>query len=295
MFQSLSIQNFQPHEKRLVEFDPLVTVFVGGTDVGKSSIIRALYWVCFNQPSGTEFITRGKEFTKVELVVDKHIVTRQRGVQTNWYKLDKSKPFKALGQGGVPESVSNLLNVSTDNFQLQLDPPFLLSLTSGQISSALNEIINLSEIDETFSNLDSELRQSRSKHKVIEERLAEAKADKLELSWVLDADSKLKQLEKKEKELLELSKKRERLEYLVTVLEEAEKASSVPVPNTNELDKLKQQWEETKGQRERLADLLGRLKEAETLVCDTRKLAEESKKEMKKLTESRCPLCNRPM
>jgi exonuclease SbcC len=295
LLESLTITNFQCHEKLELEFDPLVTTIVGGSDQGKSAILRALFWVCFNQPSGNACITQGKDFAKAELLVDGHRVVRQRGATTNFYRLDKQKPDKALGQGGVPQAVERLMNVSRENFQLQLDPAFLFSKTPGQVSAALNEIINLGEIDQAFGNLDSELRQARSNVKLVGERLEQAEQHKAQLHWVPKAEERFKTLEKLEQKLADAQHRRERLAALLDNIAEAKEQAELVVPDLTDLHTIKTQWLALKQKRLKLENLLTQIQEGERRLCSLEKAAQESLDELTKLTKSRCPLCLRPM
>ena len=61
VISSLTLENFQSHKESKIVFDKGLTVIIGQTDQGKSAIIRALKWVLYNEPRGTDFITAGTE------------------------------------------------------------------------------------------------------------------------------------------------------------------------------------------------------------------------------------------
>ena len=42
MIKSVGIVNFQSHEETAIEFSPGLNVIAGGSDAGKSSILRAI-------------------------------------------------------------------------------------------------------------------------------------------------------------------------------------------------------------------------------------------------------------
>jgi DNA repair exonuclease SbcCD ATPase subunit len=67
VLEKLIIKGFQKHENRTIEFDR-ITCIVGPNDVGKSSILRALFWLTFNRPSGNQFKTWDLDSTIVKLV-----------------------------------------------------------------------------------------------------------------------------------------------------------------------------------------------------------------------------------
>ena len=194
MIDSIILRNFQAHKKLVLEFSPTITVIVGASDVGKSSLIRALTWVCRNEPSGDEFIRHGADSAKVKLIVDDHTINRIRGKEGNLYLLDDTE-FKAFGNQ-VPTPISNLLKLEPINFQQQHDSPFWFGDTSGEVSRQLNQIVNLGIIDDVLSGAASVRRKVQSEIDVTGERIqkAELKAKELEnVPTMVDAFEALEQ------------------------------------------------------------------------------------------------------
>lgn len=166
--ESLLIRNFQRHAKLRIHFDPGITTIVGPTDSGKSAVLRALSWVLFNQPQGDAHIKQGEDFARVRLKVDGQEIIRQRGKE-NLYLLGEEE-FKAFG-AGVPDKVRDLLNVSEINAQWQFDAPYWFSLSSGEVSRRLNEIVDLSVIDSSLASVASTLRKARAKVEISTDRI----------------------------------------------------------------------------------------------------------------------------
>lgn len=192
MFERLTLTNFQTHRKLKVQLDPHVTTFIGPSDAGKSAILRALRWVCLNRPSGSAFVHHGTEFARVELIVDGQKVVRRIGGK-NLYQLNDKK-FQAFG-ASIPPQVSELLNVSANNFQGQHDAPFWFSQTPGQVSRELNQIINLGMIDAVMSEVSASLRKSRAVAEVAAERLDKALKQREALAPAVGLDESLRSLE----------------------------------------------------------------------------------------------------
>lgn len=182
MFESIKFINFQVHGNRTVDLDPHITMFVGPTDSGKSTIVRGLRFACLNQTPRGRYIRFGKDTCKVIVKVDGKVIKRKRSESLNTYTLD-GKIFRAVGKGGVPEEISRLLNLSDDNFRAQLDLHFWLHDTGGQVSKNLNEIVNLGSIDKTLANVFSMLRTVRSSVQFSQQRLDRAKERRTELRW----------------------------------------------------------------------------------------------------------------
>lgn len=196
MLESLTLRNFQPHEKLTIKLDPHVTTIVGPSDHGKSSVLRALKWAVTNRPVGEAFVRRGAEITKVSITVDGREIRRTKGRghnAKNSYHLDGS-PLKAFGTD-VPEGVAKLLNTNDTNFQKQYDAPFWFSESAGVVSRSLNQIINLGIIDDTLAALGAAQRTAGTNVATKEQQLATAETDWQNLKNVKTMNRELKMVE----------------------------------------------------------------------------------------------------
>lgn len=185
LLHSIRLINFQKHEDTKIVLDRGITSIEGRTDVGKSSILRALRWVCLNDFGGDEFIREGATQTEVHLVFaenkTRYVVKRVKGGRENVYYLD-DKEFKAFGQS-VPKEIATLLRVSDINFQAQHDAPFWFSETAGEVSRKLNAVIDLSVIDTSLSAVASALRTAQERKVFCQEQFEASKAQLSELEW----------------------------------------------------------------------------------------------------------------
>ena len=98
---SLTLENFQAHEKLELDFGSSITVLRGASDVGKSAVLRALRWICQNDIAGDEFIRYGTKQAVVTLTIktgkETHEIVRVRGKGENSYKLEaKNTPRLAI-------------------------------------------------------------------------------------------------------------------------------------------------------------------------------------------------------
>jgi len=141
MISKIEIRNFSTHKKQDLEFSPNVTTITGSSFLGKSTILRAIRFVCMNRPTGDKFINWDADKTSVRLTIDKKKIVRRKGKGNNSYTLDKQE-YKAFGND-VPQPIANLVNMSDINFQGQHDAPFWFCETAGEVSRQLNAIINL--------------------------------------------------------------------------------------------------------------------------------------------------------
>lgn len=161
-------------------------MIVGVTDKGKSSVLRALKWLSLNAIGGDAFITRGKEFTRVELKFGDDIITRYRGRRGNRYELNGEK-YVSFGRGKVPNDIAVRLNLSSLSFQGQHDPPYLLGLPPGEVSRELNRVVNLDLIDRTLAKAAAQVRSTQTEELVCRERLESAQGKLGKLGWVKKA------------------------------------------------------------------------------------------------------------
>lgn len=196
MIIRIELHNFQSHKDTVIDFTSGVNVITGESDNGKSAIIRAVRWVVENQPSGTDKVNSSwndsfKNPLSVRIYTEDGWVERIRIKGRNGYTVCKGdgKPVELSAVGrNVPPEVTNFFNLSDVNFQWQLDPPYLLSKTSGEASRYLNEIVHLDSIDSLMSIADSDKRGLVSEQKTVEDDIKAYTQTKDSLSWVEEAD-----------------------------------------------------------------------------------------------------------
>ena len=171
-FKTLTVRNFQRHKKRTLEFSNTITTLVGSTDSGKSSLLRALRWICLNDFVGSDFIREGAVATGVYLhfrhAKKDHVLVRKKGERLNTYELDE-KEFKSFATN-VPEDVVYALQLNKINFQGQHDAPFWFTETAGEVSRRLNAVVDLSVIDTVLSTSARILRDAEITLNISEQR-----------------------------------------------------------------------------------------------------------------------------
>ncbi len=177
MIKSIRLKNFQVHKDLKLDLHEGVNMIVGSSDSGKSSIIRALNWLMFNKPKGEAFVRRGEKECSVAVTIGKDKITRYKGKGENGYIIN-GKKLKAIKLSSAPEQVTDKLNMDEINIQNQLDTHFLLSSSSGDVASILNDTVNLDAIDRAFSHLNSiklqaqrELKDSKAQLEIISEEI----------------------------------------------------------------------------------------------------------------------------
>jgi hypothetical protein len=150
----IQLQHFQPHtDKQLPISD--ITVLAGQSDVGKSSCLRALRWLCLNTGSPATYIQRGKSSVTVTVKTgdtsaeNVHTITRHNGGKKNGYVLDGLE-FNAIGKD-IPPDIHAVLNVIPDNFQTQHDYLYWFTDSGSALVKRIETLFGLTESAEWAS------------------------------------------------------------------------------------------------------------------------------------------------
>ncbi len=224
MINLIHLINFGPHKDLKLELSPRVNVIVGENDTGKTSIFRALDWVINNNPSGANFLNNDcneKEVFSVTVETPEATTTRERSKTKNEYCLSTEKDLLTNFGTGVPEKVAKILKFSDINFQYQMDDPFLLLSTSGEVSRYLNKTIDLDAIDIAFENIGKMKRNANKNFKKTDEDLKKIEKELLEYK---DLDS----FEKQYNSIIELQEACSEIEFnLDTITALLPKLSSI--------------------------------------------------------------------
>lgn len=186
----LKLENFQSHKESEIIFDPGMTVIIGQTDHGKSSIIRALKWVLYNEPRGSDFITVGCKSCRVTLEMqDGTTIIRERDGSKNRYILikgDQKEVFEGFGNTvpleitqahGIPKLYLNKDSSSAVNLAEQLEPPFLISENGSNKAKALGQLIGIHIIDEAQRTVIKDLLDNQQSQKALAKKIEELKSE----------------------------------------------------------------------------------------------------------------------
>ncbi len=173
--KQLIIWNFQSHKETRVNFGPGVNAIIGQSDSGKTAILRALYWVLLNVPQGDDYRSDWGGDTEVTIKLSNGTrITRRKTASKNQYMLqergEEEMIFTSFGRE-VPDEIQRAHNISDRNIQQQLDPPFMLCETEGEVAKILNQVADLSIIDTSLSRADAKVRECMADIKATGESL----------------------------------------------------------------------------------------------------------------------------
>jgi len=192
----LKLRNFQSHKRTDIEFNPGVNVIVGQSDSGKTAILRALRWLVWNRPLGDEYRSNWGGETEIEIhlttpdlpnpaplvikrrrdKIDEYIFLNKEQIGHTTESIHKPHIFKAFGKA-VPEEIQEALNIDEVNLQQQLDSPFLLTSSPGEVAQHFNKIAHLDQIDSGLKNVQRWMKQIQTNIDFENEAIKDAKED----------------------------------------------------------------------------------------------------------------------
>jgi exonuclease SbcC len=295
MIESLRLRNFQPHSDRTIEFDKYVTTIVGPTDRGKSAILRALRWICFNRPAGDDFLQFGRKFVSVILKIDGHKIRRRRG-DKNLYELDGA-PFVAFGTN-VPPEIAQLLNVGETNFQGQGDGPFWLGESPATAAKKLNAVVDLSIIDRSLGAIATTVRREKTAVDLTRERLTAAKQRLETLAWVPEFDAELGELEGRAAKLRARRAQIDAMTAAAARLRNAIQLKRDAAPAVQDGRAVLQLGATAARLKNELREMTSALQRIQGLTKsweNTKRALANAAAELKKRQPEYCPTCGRPM
>lgn len=181
------IENFQSHENTELTFHDGLNVIVGPSDHGKSAVIRAIKWVLYNEPRGSEFIRQGANFARVTLWLNTgYSVIRERTSSKNRYILSDSDgntnvyegfgnevPQEIIKAHRIPKVMMDTDISSSINIGNQLEGPFLISETGAIRAKAIGRLTGLHIIDKSIRDSATDLRRENQTRDRIDGELQE--------------------------------------------------------------------------------------------------------------------------
>jgi exonuclease SbcC len=237
MLKSLSIKNFQSHKKTALEFHPGINVITGASDSGKTAIIRALRWLVYNRPTGEAFRSSWGGETTVSLSLDNYSIQRTKDKAQNSYWLD-SMEFKAFGTD-VPEEIQQVLNLNDINIQQQLDRPFLLDDSPGEVAAHFNRVAHLDIIDKGLQNVQKWTRTIEQDIKSGEQQQIMLQKDLVSYDYLEKMEVDIEVLEQMESQRTTTIQQKQKIQSLVDNIEEVQKqikTSSELLPAGKQVD-----------------------------------------------------------
>ncbi len=231
MIVKVEIENYQSHEKTLLDLVPGVNVIIGESDAGKSAIFRAINWAASNRPLGDIFRSEWGGDTKIVIHTSEgDVIERRRTASKNEYIVN-GKPLTAFGTE-TPEEVIDVLRMDAANIQAQSDPPFLLSVSPGEAARMLNRAASLEDIDRTIAGLKRAHSRIESKSVHYKEQLNDLLKEMEKYKDIPTLEDKMKAVEELEEQRAIRAKRKSEIMDLIEKIRaagrELEKTKNVP-------------------------------------------------------------------
>lgn len=156
MINSVRFKNFKCHRDAKFEFTEGVNVIVGGNDKGKTTLQKGTRHIALGDIRGDSYISHGEKQCEMTLVANGHTVTRRKGTKKHCTIDGEDFP----NPNEMDDKIKALLGLDEINFQSQEEPPFLLSLTPGQVARTFNTYADLDALDKLSTNLAGRRRDS---------------------------------------------------------------------------------------------------------------------------------------
>lgn len=209
MIDYIKLHNFEKHIDNYLEFVPGINVIIGSSNVGKSSIIKAIDWLINHNPPGDSIINYNHKECSVEASFDNVIIKKERDNKENKYILP-DKELAAFGQI-VPEEIQTLTKICNLNIQTQFDQFFLLQKSPGQIVKELNQFINLELMDKCVSIAKKNVNSKKKEIDLLDRDIEELKKENRQYTWLYNAENDFNIIEQKNIELEKLKDKEKTL------------------------------------------------------------------------------------
>lgn len=280
MLSKLLLQNFQSHRHSELDLDPGVNVIIGSSDSGKTAIIRALRWLITNRPLGNEFQSDwgGETFVTVEIKEGDQITRKQNEKGNDKTYIINKTELTAFGTD-VPDDVSKILNIDEINLQSQLDSPFLLTESPGNVAQHFNKIAKLDKIDTGLQNVQKWIKELSKDIEYKNVQLTEQNTELKKYENLDKIEIAVEVLENQEKQLTNKQNQRKQLAKLITnivvIEEKIEFVSRIIIcePILTKLFALREDIKIKKKEQEKLAEFIDDISQTNNDISANNKLA----------------------
>jgi len=223
------LENFQGFERGEFNLSPNLNILVGVSNVGKSSVARALSLVLYNQWDKS-WVRFGSKFCRITLETSTGIVVvREKGDKVNKYTLrlpgSPEQVFESFGTT-TPEQVQQALKIhevqidTTDKLNLnlagQMDALFLLSQTGSYRAKVLGKLSGATYLDHAIRELNKDKRRITAEKDVKDLEVIELKAQVDKYNSLEALSETISALESR---LTSLTRSQERVEQIRSLLE----------------------------------------------------------------------------
>jgi DNA repair protein SbcC/Rad50 len=211
MIKTIEIENFQSHKHTVMDFSPGINVVIGESDAGKSAFHRSLYWLFQNRPRGDGFRNwdcKVNERTRVAAEFgNSEWIAREKGKGINVYQTSLIEDDLEALRTDVPKEIFDTSKMDDINLQKQ-KTWFLLDEKPGAVAKKFNTLADLEVMDNALQIVNADVRDIKSKNKILTESKAEKEEELTSLNmWLEPATKEFKSISDLYAEIKELVNK----------------------------------------------------------------------------------------
>ncbi|SEF46485.1 exonuclease SbcC [Caloramator fervidus] len=224
--KSIEIENFQSHKYTKIDFINGLNIITGPSDNGKTAIIRALKWVLYNEPKGSDFIRQGENTCRVSITLDNdikitrkkyknkntYIITYPNGEETRFEGFGNDIPPEVLKEHGIRKIYIDPSSIESINISEQLDAPFMLSKSGPIKAKAIGKLVGVHYVDTAIKLVDKDILNIENQKK---QRLDKINELKLKLNEFENLNLLLDYLKNKEEKINKIKSYNEKLKKLM--------------------------------------------------------------------------------
>jgi DNA repair protein SbcC/Rad50 len=222
MISKISISNFRTHRNTVLNLSNGVNVIVGLPDSGKTNIIRGLLWALTNRPSGFRFhndtSSEADTSVRIDFTDNQWIQIIKNKKQGQYLTSVNKETLKAIGQD-VPNSVSDIANMSELNIQRQLDKHFLICSSPAEVAKTFNRITRLEKIDKSVALLTTDINSQNKNIKSLNEETQRLQEKIDDIGDLKEMEIECKDITDDENDLKENDKKIEKVSIIIIAIE----------------------------------------------------------------------------
>ena len=201
IMKDVSIRNYQGIVKADFELVPGTNVFIGGTDTGKSSLIRALRDWMYNTV-GDAHVTAGAEVA--EVTVDD--VMWRKGKKDNEYIIG-DKVYSKVGRGAVPTEVQDVTGIRDVEFGEgvtrrlniveQFGPEFIVGEKTSENAKVIGSLSGIHVIFNALREATADHKRAQKDVNTFEERKTDAELKVKSFAYIGDVVDLLEKVGKR--------------------------------------------------------------------------------------------------
>lgn len=207
MIEQIHLKGFQSHVNTVINLQNGLNVITGPSDAGKTSIIRAIRWVAFNEPQGEAFVNESVGEAEVKLLLQNgSIITKHRKSGRTSYivQANENDEGSIFEKAEVPLEVTRLLGIEKHNFgdfetalnfSFQLDAPFLISETASAGAKVLGKLAGTESVDLAIKGVSRDTHAARNMRSQAEKDMERIIGNLFEYEHIDDAKQSLETAE----------------------------------------------------------------------------------------------------